>query len=67
MNIDIIRDKCWEKRTTIAGLERAVGLHNGTIGKWRKSRPRYDNIKKVADYLGCTIDELVAEDEEKAV
>lgn len=67
MNIDIIRDKCWDKRTTIAGLERAVGLRNGTIGKWKNSNPRIDNLKKVADFFGCTVDELLVNDNEKAV
>lgn len=67
VHLNATRDRCVAKGITFASLERACGLGNGTIGKWRKSRPRYDNIKKVADYLGCTIDELVAEDEEKAV
>ena len=61
MKINVIKDKCWEKRTTVAGLERAIGLSNGTIAKWQTSSPRVDNLKKVADFLGCTVDELLAE------
>lgn len=61
MNIEIIKDKCWEKRTTVAGLERAVGLANGTIGKWKDSSPRVDTLKKVADFFECSIDELLKE------
>lgn len=62
MDISKIIDKCWEKRTTIAGLERAVGLSNGTISKWKECSPRLDNVKKVANFLGCTIDELMPDD-----
>ena len=67
MNIDVIKDKCWEHRITIAELERKAKLGNGAIGKWKKSSPRVDSLRKVADYFGCTVDELLAEDKGKAV
>ena len=59
IDIDKIRDKCWDKRTTVAGLERSVGLKNGAISKWSNSSPRLDNVMKVAEYLDCTIYDLL--------
>lgn len=53
---------CKKKGISIAKLERETGIGNGTIGRWGKSAPTVDNIKKVADYFGCTVDELLAPD-----
>lgn len=64
MNIELIKKKCAERQITFAELERATGIGNGVIGKWAKSANGASavNIKKVADYLGCTIDELMREE-----
>lgn len=51
---------CKEKKISIAKLERDTGISNGTIGRWEKSSPTVENLKKVADYFGCTIDELIS-------
>ena len=56
-----IEAKCKEKGITISALEKAVGLGNATIKGWAKSSPRVDSLKKVADYFGCSLDELVNE------
>lgn len=47
-----------EKRYTIASLERACGLSSGAIKRWAVISPGIDKIEKVADVLGCSIDEL---------
>lgn len=62
LNLEKIRQLCKERGITIADLEKAVKLGNGTIGKWANSYPRADNLKSVADYLGVTTDELLNED-----
>lgn len=56
---------CKEKNITIAELERACGIANGTIGKWRDSTndPRFSNVKAVADYFGVTVDALLNGDQ----
>ena len=54
-----IEAKCKEKGITISALEKAVELGNATIKGWEKSSPRVDNLKKVADFFGCSIDELI--------
>lgn len=63
--VDVARitDKCWDKRTTVAGLERELGFSNGAISKWKNSNPSVDKVKKVADYFGCSVDELLLDEE----
>lgn len=50
---------CKDKSISIAKLERETGLGNGTIGRWEKSSPNVDNVKKIADYFGVTVDSLL--------
>ena len=60
-----VADLCEEKGISIAKLEKECGLGNATIQYWRDMRdaPRFSTIKKVADYFGVTIDELMKDDE----
>ena len=64
MNIGLIKRKCAERQITFAELERDTGIGNGVIGRWAKSANGASvvNLKKVADYFGCTVDELMRED-----
>lgn len=57
-----ISAKCAEKGISVYQLEKSCGLGNGAIGKWKDASPSVNNLKKVAEYLGCTIDELVKEE-----
>ena len=50
-----------ERKIPIAKLERKADIANGTIGKWKTGMPRMDSLKKVADYLNVTVDELIKE------
>lgn len=54
-----IKKRCKQKGISIAKLEREVKLSVGTISHWRVSDPTVGNVKAVADYLQCNIDELV--------
>lgn len=51
---------CKDRGISIAKLEQKTGLGNGTIGKWVKKSPNVDNVKKVADFFGVTVDSLMA-------
>jgi len=55
-----IRRLCSKKPVSIAKLEKATGISNGTISRWDTCSPTVENLKKVADYFGVTIDELLA-------
>ena len=57
-----IEEKCREKGISVSALEKMVGLGNATIKGWNESSPKVENLKKVADYFGCTIDDLIKEE-----
>lgn len=52
---------CKEKGISIARLERELGFGNATIRGWGVSSPSVDNLKKVANFFGVTIDSLIAD------
>lgn len=55
--------RCAAKKISICRLEREAGLGNATVRGWVKSTPNIATIQKVANYLGCTVDELLKPDE----
>ena len=57
-----IEEKCREIGISVSALEKMVGLGNATIKGWNESSPKVENLKKVADYFGCTIDDLIKEE-----
>lgn len=59
----VIRRLCEEKGITINQLETNVGLGHRLISRWADHSPNVDTLKKVADYLGVTIDYLLNQDE----
>lgn len=56
---EIIKDLCEKANTNPANVERAVGIANGSIGSWRRSRPSTNSIQKVADYFNVPIEYLL--------
>ncbi len=50
-----VKKICDERKISIASLERAIGLGNGTISGWRNSSPRVDILKKVTDYFEVSL------------
>lgn len=53
---------CADHNISIARLERETGLGNATVRGWQKYSPSVETIRKVADYFGCTVDDLIKED-----
>lgn len=51
---------CKERGISIAKLERETGIGNGTIGRWGISSPSVENVRKVADFFGVTVDALIS-------
>ena len=60
--LDKIKKLCKERNTSIPKLEDELGFGRGTIYKWEFVSPSVANLKRVADYLGCTLDELANND-----
>lgn len=52
---------CKERGISIAKLERETGIGNGTIGRWGISSPSVENVRKVADFFGVTVDALISD------
>ena len=56
---------CKAQKKSLAEVNRACGFGTRSIYSWDKNAPSVDRVKKVADYLGVTVDELLAEPEAK--
>lgn len=56
--VERIRELCSQWNTNFAEIERKLGIGNGIIARWKKSKPRADTLKKVADYFNVTVEYL---------
>lgn len=59
MIYDNVKVLCEERNLTIQKLEEQAKLANGTIGRWRDSKPMAESIKKVATVLGVSMEEVM--------
>lgn len=57
--------KAKEKGISINNLEQQAGVSRGGICKWNVVSPSVKNLKKVADILECTLEELLDNEEKK--
>ena len=57
-----ISNLCRANGISIAKLERETGLGNATVRGWVTSSPTVEKLKKIADYFGVTVDELLSDD-----
>lgn len=63
MIVKNIKKLCSTTGTSLSALEKTLNFGNSTIAKWEEHSPSVDKLKKVADYFGVTVDELLKEDE----
>lgn len=59
MIFERIKELCRKNNISIYKLETEMGFSHTTISKWEKVSPRVNNLKKVADYFGVTVDFLI--------
>lgn len=59
MLLENIKHLCKKRGIPISGLERETGISNGTISRWGTSSPSVENARKVAEYFGTTVDQLI--------
>ena len=64
MIFDNVKELANKKGMSIGELERAAGLSNGAIFKWKVSIPKIDSVKSVADVLNVKVDKLLEENKE---
>lgn len=53
---------CKEQGKSISDIEHDCGIGARTIYRWDAHIPAIDKVKRVADYLNVSIDELMKED-----
>ena len=55
-----LEELCKKKKITLAALARELGLSNSATTYWKRgSIPKYETLKKIADYFETTIEELL--------
>lgn len=47
---------CDNKNITIAKLERELNFSEGSVSKWKTSKPSFDKLISVADYFNVSLD-----------
>ncbi len=57
-----ISSLCKDRNISIARLEKECGFGNATIRGWKTSNPNSNNLKKVADYFGVSIEYFLEEE-----
>ena len=55
---DNVKKLCERKGISIAKLERDCDLGNGSVGKWKEG-PGIKKAKRIADYLGVKMEDLL--------
>lgn len=63
--VENIKRICAERGMTVQQLEERANVAAGTVGRWGKDgkfTPAVDKVKRVADALGVTVDELLREE-----
>lgn len=62
--LENIKAICKQKGLSILQLEQNAGLAANTVYRWKENMPSVDKVKRVADVLGVTVDDLLREDKE---
>ena len=60
--IDKIRQLAKERGLTIMQVEEKCDIGSRSIYNWDKNKPSVDKVKRVADFFGTTVDELIKEE-----
>ncbi len=60
MIFENISGLCKKRGIRIAGLEKAIGLGNGTIRRCVNAYPTVDMLLAVANYFGVTVNDLLS-------
>ena len=66
--IEGLKRKRLECNMTQTELAEKVGVTQGAIWQWENGTadPSLENLKKMATFMGCTIDELLGEKEDES-
>ena len=56
-----------EKGIALSRIEKDCGFGSNTMRKWSEHSPSIDKLIKVADYLGCSVTDLIADTKKEPV
>ena len=59
-----VKAVCKSKGISVMKLETELGFARSSIYKWNKHQPVIEKIKKVADYLGVSMEYLLSDQKE---
>ena len=59
MLLENIKKLCASRNISLSALEKTLGFGNSTIAKWANCSPTVEKISMVADFFGCTVDEIL--------
>lgn len=65
MIFENVRKRCKARGESINAVEAAAGIGKNVIYKWQKNQASLKNLKAVADYFGCTVDDLIREENDR--
>ncbi|MDT2643192.1 helix-turn-helix transcriptional regulator [Enterococcus dongliensis] len=64
---EIIKELSKEKKLSIRQLEMRFGYSNGYLAKWKKNTPNSDELARLADYFGVSVDYLLGREEKNTL
>ncbi len=59
MLYDNVKSICQKRGVSVWKMEHDLGFPNSSVRKWNENEPGIRKVKKVADYLGVTIEQLL--------
>lgn len=59
MVYDKVKELADKNGMSISKLEKAAGLSNAAVSKWKTANPTAEKLKAVADVLGVKVDVLL--------
>lgn len=59
MLLENIKKLCASRKMSLSALEKTLGFGNSTIARWSSCSPTVEKLSLVADFFGCTVDDLL--------
>ena len=64
---EIIKELAKKKKISIRQLEMRFGYSNGYLAKWKTNTPNADELPRLADYFGVSVDYLFGREEKTSL
>ena len=64
---EIIKELAKKKKISIRQFEMRFGYSNGYLAKWKTNTPNADELPRLADYFGVSVDYLLGREEKTSL